>query len=292
MVADSLRSLLFDLVRRPWRAPGPSHLDAELAEAEWLAPAALAERSQARLRQAVWHALLEAPAWRARLLARVSPAGVEGLASPEALPVVAHAELPDGPAEDTLARRQAVERRAARWAGAPPARLHRAHDAAGVEAARRSRWPVTLLAPPACLPAPVENGAPSRLAALLAPAGITTLVCLGPDGDGAAARYAASIGARCLAWWADERLGLLAAGCDAAPPGAMHVMADRVWLEILDEAGRPVPPGAPGQAVATDLDAREAPWLRVTVGARARLLLHLCACGRAFPLVERLAAAD
>lgn len=48
--------------------------------------------------------------------------------------------------------------------------------------------------------------------------------------------------------------------------GRLHVNSDRVALEILDGAGRPVSPGEIGEAVVTDLDNRGMPLVRYRIG--------------------------
>ena len=69
------------------------------------------------------------------------------------------------------------------------------------------------------------------------------------------------------------------------PAGGMHVNADVVRVEIVDEAGRAVPEGAEGQIVATSLVNHAMPLLRYRVGDRGSLLPGRCDCGLAFPLL-------
>jgi phenylacetate-CoA ligase len=67
--------------------------------------------------------------------------------------------------------------------------------------------------------------------------------------------------------------------------GGMHINADVVRLEVLDEANRPVPRGVEGNLVATLLVNRAMPLLRYRLGDRASLLEHRCDCGHPFPLL-------
>jgi phenylacetate-CoA ligase len=69
------------------------------------------------------------------------------------------------------------------------------------------------------------------------------------------------------------------------PEGGMHVNADVVHLEVLDDDGRPLPVGVEGNLVATSLVNHAMPLLRYRVGDRGSLVPHSCACGRAFPLL-------
>ncbi|MFC7548609.1 phenylacetate--CoA ligase family protein [Plantactinospora sp. GCM10030261] len=65
--------------------------------------------------------------------------------------------------------------------------------------------------------------------------------------------------------------------------GALHVDEDRVWLEIVDDQGRPVPPGTTGSVVVTHYRERAMPLVRYALGDRARLLPDGdCPCGSAF----------
>jgi phenylacetate-CoA ligase len=67
--------------------------------------------------------------------------------------------------------------------------------------------------------------------------------------------------------------------------GAMHVNADVVRLEVLDDASRPVPDGVEGNLVATLLLNRAMPLLRYRIGDRGSLLTQRCDCGLSFPLL-------
>jgi phenylacetate-CoA ligase len=79
--------------------------------------------------------------------------------------------------------------------------------------------------------------------------------------------------------------GFIAHEC---PQGGMHVMADAVILELVDAAGRPVPPGQPGEIVVTDLYSEESPFVRYATGDIAVLSARSCPCGRPLPLIERI----
>ena len=69
------------------------------------------------------------------------------------------------------------------------------------------------------------------------------------------------------------------------PAGGMHVNADVLRVEILDEDGRPLPEGAEGQIVVTSLVNHAMPLLRYRMGDRGSLLPGRCECGLAFPLL-------
>jgi phenylacetate-CoA ligase len=67
--------------------------------------------------------------------------------------------------------------------------------------------------------------------------------------------------------------------------GRMHLNADVVHLEVLDESARSVPPGVEGDLVATVLVNRAMPLLRYHTGDRGSLLAGTCSCGRSSPLM-------
>jgi phenylacetate-CoA ligase len=67
--------------------------------------------------------------------------------------------------------------------------------------------------------------------------------------------------------------------------GGMHVNADVVRLEVLDDASRPLPDGVEGNLVATLLVNRAMPLLRYRIGDRGSLLTGRCDCGHPFPLL-------
>src|SRR5580698_8888194 len=79
--------------------------------------------------------------------------------------------------------------------------------------------------------------------------------------------------------------GFIAHEC---PQGGMHLMADAVVTQIVDEAGQPVAPGELGEIVVTDLYSQEFPFLRYRTGDAGALATHSCSCGRPLPLLARL----
>lgn len=64
------------------------------------------------------------------------------------------------------------------------------------------------------------------------------------------------------------------------PSGSMHVTSENVIVEILDDQGRPVPVGEPGQIVITHLDTYGMPFIRYCTGDRGSLAQGVCQCGR------------
>ena len=73
------------------------------------------------------------------------------------------------------------------------------------------------------------------------------------------------------------------------PEGGMHVNADVVHLEVLDDSGQSMPPAREGNLVVTSLVNRAMPLIRYYTGDRGALLPGTCACGRSSPLLGVLA---
>ncbi|WP_412537784.1 hypothetical protein R8Z50_18155 [Longispora sp. K20-0274] len=65
--------------------------------------------------------------------------------------------------------------------------------------------------------------------------------------------------------------------------GAAHVDLDRVWVEVTDADGRPVPVGEEGDVVVTHYRERAMPLVRYSVGDRGALLPGRCRCGSPLP---------
>jgi len=69
--------------------------------------------------------------------------------------------------------------------------------------------------------------------------------------------------------------------------GRMHLNADWVILEPVDEADQPVPPGEFGATtLLTNLANRVQPIIRYDLGDRVRLRPGACACGSQLPMIE------
>lgn len=69
--------------------------------------------------------------------------------------------------------------------------------------------------------------------------------------------------------------------CDAGRGGHLH--EDQLLIEILDDAGQPVPDGVVGEVVATTFGVEAMPLIRYRTGDCAALFREPCACGRTSP---------
>ena len=72
------------------------------------------------------------------------------------------------------------------------------------------------------------------------------------------------------------------------PEGGMHIAADCVHVEVLDDDGQPLPPGEVGEITLTNLYSFGMPLIRYRLGDRAALLEGDCPCGRPYPLMGDL----
>jgi len=79
--------------------------------------------------------------------------------------------------------------------------------------------------------------------------------------------------------------GIIAFEC---PEGGLHIMADCVYVEFLDEFDQPTPPGTKGRIVVTNLRNHSMPMLRYDIGDIGLASEAVCQCGRGLPLMESL----
>jgi phenylacetate-CoA ligase len=79
--------------------------------------------------------------------------------------------------------------------------------------------------------------------------------------------------------------GFIAHEC---PNGSMHITAEDIVVEIVDEQGRVQPPGTPGEIVVTHLATRDFPFIRYRTGDIGTLDQGACACGRGLPVLKEI----
>lgn len=83
--------------------------------------------------------------------------------------------------------------------------------------------------------------------------------------------------------YATIECGPLAWECPAS--GGLHLNDDVQIVEIVDDAGRPVPEGEPGHVVVTQLNCTAQPLIRYRIGDIASCLPPRCSCGRGLGLL-------
>ncbi|MFC6669002.1 phenylacetate--CoA ligase family protein [Marinobacterium aestuariivivens] len=76
--------------------------------------------------------------------------------------------------------------------------------------------------------------------------------------------------------------GFIAHEC---PAGSLHLSAEDIIVEILDDRQQPVPAGTPGEIVVTHMATRAFPMIRYRTGDIGCLATEPCACGRHLPVL-------
>lgn len=79
--------------------------------------------------------------------------------------------------------------------------------------------------------------------------------------------------------------GFIAHEC---PSGGMHLTAEDLIVEIVDEAGNSLPTGEAGEIVITHLATCDFPFIRYRTGDIGVLDDQPCACGRGLPLLKEI----
>lgn len=79
--------------------------------------------------------------------------------------------------------------------------------------------------------------------------------------------------------------GFIAHQC---PEGGMHITAEDIIVEIVDENGKTLPQGESGEIVVTHLATRDFPFVRYRTGDVGILSEQKCTCGRGLPLLQEI----
>ena len=77
--------------------------------------------------------------------------------------------------------------------------------------------------------------------------------------------------------------GFIAHEC---PEGNMHLTADDIVVEIVDEQGQVLPVGQAGEIVVTHLSTNDFPFIRYRTGDIGVLGSTVCKCGRGLPILQ------
>jgi phenylacetate-CoA ligase len=77
--------------------------------------------------------------------------------------------------------------------------------------------------------------------------------------------------------------GFIAHQC---PAGSLHLSAEHLIVELVNEHGAPVAAGETGEVVVTHLATSDFPFIRYRTGDMAVLSRRSCACGRTLPALE------
>ncbi|MEQ1768605.1 MAG: hypothetical protein ABL879_02090 [Devosia sp.] len=92
-------------------------------------------------------------------------------------------------------------------------------------------------------------------------------------------------GARISLLYSSKEAGQIAHGCPEQP--GLHVNAESVLLEIVDEQGKPCVVGQPGRVVVTPFFNAAQPLIRYEQGDVAEWMMP-CSCGRHLPRIDNL----
>ena len=79
--------------------------------------------------------------------------------------------------------------------------------------------------------------------------------------------------------------GFIAHEC---PHGGMHITADDIIIEIVDQQGNSLPHGQTGEIVVTHLATSDFPFIRYQTGDIGVLDDKACSCGRGLPLMKEI----
>jgi len=79
--------------------------------------------------------------------------------------------------------------------------------------------------------------------------------------------------------------GFIAHQC---PDGGMHITAEDIVVEIVDETGAVVPTGDRGEIVITHMRMGDFPFVRYRTGDMGSLSGEICSCGRGLPLMGEI----
>jgi len=96
---------------------------------------------------------------------------------------------------------------------------------------------------------------------------------------------AETFGCRVANGYGGRDAGFVAHEC---PAGGMHVTAEDLILEAVDDAGQVLPAGTAGELVVTHLASGDFPFIRYRTGDVGILDDRHCACGRGLPLLREI----
>jgi phenylacetate-CoA ligase len=99
-------------------------------------------------------------------------------------------------------------------------------------------------------------------------------------------RIERAFGAPVFETYGSREFMLIGAECDRHR--GLHLTAEHLLVEVLDDDGRPTPDGMEGNVVVTDLYNFGMPFVRYANGDRAVAGFEPCDCGRGLPLLRKV----
>lgn len=79
--------------------------------------------------------------------------------------------------------------------------------------------------------------------------------------------------------------GFIAHEC---PQGNLHISAEDIVVEIIDESGNVVPHGSKGEIVVTHMATSDFPFIRYKTGDIGSISTETCSCGRGLPILKEI----
>jgi phenylacetate-CoA ligase len=86
--------------------------------------------------------------------------------------------------------------------------------------------------------------------------------------------------------YGSREVAVIAAEC--GEHRGLHISAENVIVEVIDDEGRPLPPGRTGRIVITDLWNYAMPFIRYDIEDMGTLAEEGCRCGRGLPLIGEI----
>lgn len=98
-------------------------------------------------------------------------------------------------------------------------------------------------------------------------------------------QIAKTFGCRVANGYGGRDAGFIAHEC---PAGGMHITAEDIIVEIVDNDGDPLPDGQAGEIVVTHLATKDFPFIRYRTGDVGTLDTKSCSCDRGLPLLKEI----
>lgn len=104
--------------------------------------------------------------------------------------------------------------------------------------------------------------------------------------DGTRELVAERFGARFASYYSCREIGMIGIECPELPQ--YHIAMENALVELVDDDGRAVTPGARGRVLVTGLNNYAMPFIRYALGDVAVEAISSCPCGRSLPVIERV----
>jgi phenylacetate-CoA ligase len=113
----------------------------------------------------------------------------------------------------------------------------------------------------------------------------SVMACAGTLTSDTRKRIAKVFGARVHNKYGSRECGDIACECEDA---GFHIFSNHAFVEIVDDAGRSLPPGQIGHVLVTLLKNFSFPLIRYDIGDMGAIAVGECECGRGWQMLDRL----